>query len=81
MMLKHIQDTLVSHVRLLKLTTACDGDTKSEIVLPLRLQTPDGPKVVGVLDLDSTLLSTFDEDDLRGLEGVVKIIAATLDWP
>lgn len=71
----------MSHVRLLKLTTACDGDTKSEIVLPLRLQTPDGPKVVGVLDLDSTLLSTFDEDDLRGLEGVVKIIAATLDWP
>lgn len=59
---------------------ACDGDTKSEIVLPLRLNTPSGLATVGVLDLDSTVLNTFDDDDLAGLERVVQILAAASDW-
>ncbi|CAK9780496.1 GAF domain-like protein [Cutaneotrichosporon oleaginosum] len=57
---------------------ACDGETKSEIVLPLRLNGTDA--VVGVLDLDSTTLGTFDDDDLAGLEEVVRILQETSDW-
>ncbi|BEJ14119.1 hypothetical protein CspHIS471_0312930 [Cutaneotrichosporon sp. HIS471] len=57
---------------------ACDGETKSEIVLPLRLNGVEA--VVGVLDLDSTVLCTFNDDDLAGLEEVVRILQETSDW-
>ncbi|RSH90854.1 hypothetical protein EHS25_010030 [Saitozyma podzolica] len=56
---------------------ACDGDTRSEIVLPLR--TSSG-RVIGVLDLDSTRLATFGGDDLEGLSRVVDILARGCDW-
>ncbi|KAL1413075.1 hypothetical protein Q8F55_000824 [Vanrija albida] len=60
---------------------ACDGDTKSEIVLPLRLSNPAGTSAtVGVLDLDSIVLSTFDDEDRKGLEEIVRILAKASDW-
>ena len=43
---------------------ACDAASRSEIVVPLR---KDG-KVIGVLDIDSPLLSRFTEEDRAGLE-------------
>ncbi|WVQ84354.1 hypothetical protein IAT38_006506 [Cryptococcus sp. DSM 104549] len=56
---------------------ACDGDTKSEIVVPLRNA---GGEVIGVLDLDSTAQSTFDEEDTKGLEKVASLLAEGCDW-
>jgi len=44
---------------------ACDGETKSEIVLPLILKS--GEKV-GVLDLDCLALHGFEGEDKEGLE-------------
>jgi L-methionine (R)-S-oxide reductase len=35
---------------------------------------------VGVLDLDSTVLATFDGDDKEGLEGIVDILSKACDW-
>ena len=35
---------------------------------------------VGVLDLDSTVLNTFDEYDKEGLEGIVDILSRACDW-
>lgn len=58
--------------------TACDGETKSEIVVPICKEL--GKDVIGVLDLDSTVLGTFDEDDLKGLEGVVRILESNCSW-
>lgn len=58
--------------------TACDGLTKSEIVIPLFMGEKSKP--VGVLDLDSTILATFDEDDKAGLEGIVDILSKACDW-
>ncbi|WVO14306.1 hypothetical protein L204_101938 [Cryptococcus depauperatus] len=56
---------------------ACDGDTKSEIVVPLR----DGyGQVIGVLDLDSTDLGTFGEQDKQGLERVAELLARGCGW-
>ncbi|OCF37295.1 GAF domain-containing protein [Kwoniella heveanensis BCC8398] len=56
---------------------ACDGETKSEIVLPL-LNTEGS--VIGVLDLDSTSLGTFGEEDMKGLERIVGILKEGCDW-
>ncbi|WWC71018.1 uncharacterized protein I206_104971 [Kwoniella pini CBS 10737] len=56
---------------------ACDGETKSEIVIPLR---NDKNLIIGVLDLDSTLFKTFDQDDKNGLERIVDILKKGCDW-
>lgn len=49
---------------------ACDSASNSEIVIPIR----KGERIVGVLDIDSPVLSRFNEEDRVGLEGFVKII-------
>lgn len=49
---------------------ACDGASRSEIVLPIHAE----GKVVGVLDIDSPILARFDEEDKEGLLKVVKVI-------
>jgi L-methionine (R)-S-oxide reductase len=46
----------------------CDSNSRSEIVIPL--VTADG-QLRGVLDVDSPLLSRFDEIDRQGLEKLV----------
>ena len=51
---------------------ACSSLSKSEIVLPLR----NGEKVVGVFDIDSTDLNTFDETDKEYLEQILSLIPA-----
>jgi L-methionine (R)-S-oxide reductase len=49
---------------------ACSSLSKSEIVVPIRA----GDTIVGVLDVDSTELNAFDEEDRHYLEEAVKII-------
>ena len=46
---------------------ACSSLSRSEIVVPVF----DRGEVVGVLDVDSTALNTFDEEDKRWLEELV----------
>lgn len=48
---------------------ACDGASRSELVVPLL---KDG-RVLGVLDLDSPYPSRFDENDRDGCERLVRI--------
>ncbi|KIW93101.1 uncharacterized protein Z519_05706 [Cladophialophora bantiana CBS 173.52] len=55
---------------------ACDGDTKSEIVVPIR----SGGKVVGVIDVDCAQLDGFDEQDREGLERVAALLGSSCDW-
>ncbi len=55
---------------------ACDGDTNSEIVLPIII---DG-QVLGVLDIDSPLAERFDEVDKKNLELLVLDIISGCDW-
>lgn len=50
---------------------ACSSLSKSEIVVPIF----HNNEVIAVLDVDSTHLDFFDEDDLEGLEELAKIIA------
>ena len=51
---------------------ACSSLSKSEVVVPMIKE----GKVIGVLDVDSTDLSTFDETDQQFLEEVVQVVVA-----
>lgn len=48
---------------------ACSSESKSEIVVPMRTA---GGRFLGVLDVDSQYLATFDSTDVRWLERVVE---------
>lgn len=50
---------------------ACDSRSQSEIVIPLR---DSNNNIVGVLDVDSTTLNSFDEVDAEWLEKIVRLV-------
>ena len=50
---------------------ACDSDTNSELVVPVKRN----GTVIAVIDLDSPQRARFDEEDLRGIEELADIIA------
>jgi L-methionine (R)-S-oxide reductase len=50
---------------------ACDSRSKSEIVVPIR--NPD-KRVIGVLDIDSSLIANFDDTDAFHLEKIVDLL-------
>jgi L-methionine (R)-S-oxide reductase len=49
---------------------ACSSLSKSEIVVPMR----NGPAIVGVLDVDSNELNSFDEIDQVYLENIIELL-------
>lgn len=53
----------------------CDGDSLSELVVPLVKR--DGT-LLGVLDLDSPKLARFDQEDKRGLEALARAFLGAL---
>ncbi|HEX7964710.1 MAG TPA: GAF domain-containing protein [Gammaproteobacteria bacterium] len=52
----------------------CDGDSRSELVVPLIHE----GEVLGVLDLDSPKLARFDKEDQAGLEALAKVFLDSL---
>lgn len=50
---------------------ACDSDTNSELVVPV----VRNEAVIAVIDLDSPQRARFDDEDLRGIEELAKVIA------
>lgn len=53
---------------------ACSIETKSEIVVPIRV----GDEIIGEIDIDSDEKSAFDDDDRRFLEAVADIVSKKL---
>jgi len=53
---------------------ACSSESRSEIVVPLI----KGDEVIGVLDIDSEHLATFDEIDKLWLEQIAEVVSAVL---
>ena len=53
---------------------ACSSASRSEIVVPLY----KGEEVIGVLDIDSEHLATFDATDKEWLEQIAEVISAQL---
>ncbi len=56
---------------------ACDCDSASEIVAPLRAQ----GGVVGVLDIDSPSVGRFNDEDAGELEQIAMLIETACNWP
>ena len=56
---------------------ACDSASRSELVIPLHHQ----GRVVGVLDLDSPLVSRFTPEDQRMLEQCAALVESSCTWP
>jgi len=55
---------------------ACDVASNSEIVVPLLA----GPRLIGVLDLDSPTVGRFGPADAALLEPVAQALVAACDW-
>ncbi|KAI9730831.1 MAG: hypothetical protein M1834_005549 [Cirrosporium novae-zelandiae] len=55
---------------------ACDGDTVSEIVVPIL----NNSTVVGVIDIDCTALNGFDNVDKEALENLALLLGKSCDW-
>ena len=60
----------VDDVHTFKGHIACDSASNSEIVIPLH----ESGRVIGVLDIDSTVFSRFSEEDQAGLEAFARIL-------
>jgi len=54
---------------------ACDGRSRSEIVVPLMNM---ADQLVAVLDIDSTELGYFSSQDVKGLEAIAAELARVL---
>ncbi|CDG84272.1 GAF domain-containing protein [Janthinobacterium agaricidamnosum] len=53
---------------------ACDVNSRSELVVPVFCN----GQIVGVFDLDSPLISRFDESDREGVESLVKVLEQSI---
>lgn len=53
----------------------CDGDSRSEIVVPLVVN----DEVIGVLDIDAPIKARFDAEDQEGVERLAAIFVETLE--
>jgi GAF domain-containing protein len=71
---KEQKTILVDDVKAFDGYISCSSKAKSEIVVPVWCQN----KVVAVIDVDSTSLSSFDDVDAKGLEEIANLIA--LKW-
>ena len=60
----------VDDVHTFKGHIACDSASNSEIVIPLH----ENGRVIGVLDIDSTVFSRFTPEDQEGLEAYARIL-------
>ncbi|WP_044642221.1 GAF domain-containing protein [Risungbinella massiliensis] len=55
---------------------ACDAASRSEIVIPLKVN----GEIIGVLDIDSPVVSRFDQVDQKYLEQYVDTLISMTDW-
>jgi L-methionine (R)-S-oxide reductase len=61
---------------------ACDGESKSEIVVPI-IASKDGGRtqsVVAIIDIDCAELDGFDEVDKKNLEQLAALLSRSCSW-
>lgn len=68
------QSQLVGDVRAFNGHIACDADSRSELVVPVRR----GGTIIAVIDLDAPRENRFDTDDLAGIERLAQTLADRL---
>lgn len=67
---------LVENVHQFSGHIACDSASNSEVVVPIL----KGEQVVGVLDIDSPSVARFTQEDLTGLEQVVRALESCANF-
>ena len=86
----------VHDVRVFQGHIACDGDSLSEIVVPVFAKDSVNPtilrrsleeerqltyaKLVAIIDIDCKLAGGFDEADERGLHKLAELLGRSCDW-
>lgn len=55
---------------------ACDGASRSEIVVPIVVV----GRMVGVIDVDCSVVDGFDDVDKQGLKLLAQLLALGCDW-
>ena len=68
------QTQLVEDVHAFPGHIACDSETNSELVVPVK----KNGAVIAVVDLDSPSLARFDNEDREGIEGLAEIISGRI---
>ena len=71
-----LQTVIVGDVKIYPNYISCDSSARSEIVVPM---VKDG-QLLGVLDLDSSLVDDYDEMDQKYLEEFVAILLDKTEW-
>ena len=71
-----LQTVIVGDVKIYPNYISCDSSARSEIVVPM---VKDG-QLLGVLDLDSSLVDDYDEIDQKYLEEFVSILLDKTEW-
>ncbi|KAI1389647.1 GAF domain-like protein [Hypoxylon trugodes] len=59
---------------------ACDGDSRSEIVVPIVVGAAGEKKLVAIIDVDCAELDGFDEVDRKYLEQLAELLGRSCDW-
>ena len=70
------QTVIVGDVKTYPNYISCDSSARSEIVVPM---VKEG-RLLGVLDLDSSLVDDYDDLDLKYLEEFVSILLEKIEW-
>ena len=70
------QTVIVGDVKTYANYISCDSSARSEIVVPM---VKEG-RLLGVLDLDSSLVDDYDDLDLKYLEEFVSILLEKTEW-
>ena len=71
-----LQTVIVGDVKTYSNYISCDSSARSEIVLPM----VKNRQLLGVLDLDSSLVDDYDEMDQKYLEEFVAILLDKTEW-
>ena len=71
-----LQTVIVGDVKTYPNYISCDSSARSEIVLPM----VKNGQLLGVLDLDSSLVDDYDEMDQKYLEEFVSILLEKTEW-
>ena len=71
-----LQTVIVGDVKTYPNYISCDSSARSEIVVPM---VKEG-RLLGVLDLDSSLVDDYDELDQKYLEEYVAILLEKTEW-
>ena len=71
-----LQTVIVGDVKTYPNYISCDSSARSEIVVPMVKE----ERLLGVLDLDSSLVDDYDELDQKYLEEYVAILLEKTEW-